>query len=486
MSHKNDRQGLTRRDFLRGTVAGSAATASVVAGLGVKWRAAEAAKPVTGKDLRYRTLGQTKIGASELGTATVKIREARQSALDILRPSQRDLEYGLGLHRESLVIDAYGFAPTAAVDGGTLKAAVEQGASEAELHDLEEDMRMTRCVADPREREEFVAAWEAAGVTCILQNAGEEGASPLRLLKRLAHFTYLTDMLQTFVFKAASPEDIVGAKSQSRRCLYFEANGIPLSQQWVSVEEELSYIRIFFQLGIRMMHLTYNRRNMLGEGCAEPANAGLSDLGRAAIAEMNRVGVIVDVAHSGWQTSLETAKASERPIVASHSACAALNPHYRCKPDAVLRALADAGGYLGICCISGFLGGTGEISAMLDHVGHVVANFGADYVAIGTDVGYESSAASEQNRLIPQRRRARPGFESLWPPSGRPEPDQKLSLAWTNWPLFTVGLVQRGYSDRDIQKILGGNVLRVAREVLRTSALRTDSSKTDAESTPPN
>ena len=69
---------------------------------------------------------------------------------------------------------------------------------------------------------------------------------------------------------------------------------------------------------------------------------------------------------------------------------------------------------------------------------------------------------------------------------GRPEPDQKLSLAWTNWPLFTVGLVQRGYSDRDIQKILGGNVLRVAREVLGTSALRTDSSKTDAASTPPN
>ena len=76
-------------------------------------------------------------------------------------------------------------------------------------------------------------------------------------------------------------------------------NGVPLPQDWVSVEEELRYIRVFFQLGVRMMHLTYNRRNVIGDGCAEPGNAGLSDFGRAVVQEMNRVGVIVDVAHSG-------------------------------------------------------------------------------------------------------------------------------------------------------------------------------------------
>ena len=85
-------------------------------------------------------------------------------------------------------------------------------------------------------------------------------------------------------------------------------------------------MRVFFQLGIRMMHVTYNRRNLLGDGCAEPANGGLSDLGRAAIAEMNRVGVIVDVAHSGWRTSLEAAKASQKPMVASHTVCDGAEP----------------------------------------------------------------------------------------------------------------------------------------------------------------
>src|SRR5690606_32071289 len=113
--------------------------------------------------------------------------------------------------------------------------------------------------------------------------------------------------------RAAHPDDIEQAHANGLHCLYLTGNGVPLPQQWTSVEEELGYIRLFFQLGIRMMHVTYNRRNMLGDGCAETANGGLSDFGRAAIAEMNRVGVIVDVAHSGWQTSLEAAQISERP-----------------------------------------------------------------------------------------------------------------------------------------------------------------------------
>ena len=75
-------------------------------------------------------------------------------------------------------------------------------------------------------------------------------------------------------------------------------------------------MKIFFQLGIRMMHLTYHRRNMIGDGCGETSNAGLSDFGRTAIAEMNRIGVIPDCAHSGWQNSLEAAKVWTRTVVA--------------------------------------------------------------------------------------------------------------------------------------------------------------------------
>jgi len=402
------------------------------------------------------------------------MQRARDVALDILKPTQAEIDHGMELHKKSIVVESYGFSPRNAVDGDAVKAAVEEGASEAEIQDMMEDMRMTRCAIDERERAEYMEAWEAAGVTCILQNAGEEGQSIWRLIRRLARFTYVTDMIPDLVSRAVTPDDIVEAKEADRHCLYMIGNGVPLPERWVSLEEELRYIRVFFQLGCRMMHLTYNRRNMIGDGCAEPANAGLSDFGRAVVREMNRVGVMVDIAHSGWQTSLEAAKLSEKPMVASHSGCAVLNAHHRCKPDEVIRAIVDTGGYIGICCIPAFLGGTGDIKAMLDHIDHVVQSFGPDHVAIGTDVAYGSSASGEENRKIPARRRRRDRWASFWQPDDAlraPEwqkEHQKLSMAWTNWPAFTIGMVQRGYSDEDIQKILGGNVLRVAQTVLDT------------------
>ena len=247
------------------------------------------------------------------------------------------------MHAESLVVESYGFSPRSVIDGDRMRQAIEAGASGLELEDLYTEMLLARVADDPTQRQEYLDAWNASGVTCVLQNAGEEGSSPLRLLKRLAYCTYLTDVLRDRVSRAVAPADIEAAKKQGRHCLYLTGNGVPLA---AGVEfqrrEELAYIRLFFQLGIRMMHLTYNRRNVLGDGCAEPADAGISDLGRAAIAEMNRVGVIVDVAHSGWRTSLEAAKASGKPIVASHSGAVEVHRHIRSKPDEVIRAIATA------------------------------------------------------------------------------------------------------------------------------------------------
>ncbi len=395
---------------------------------------------------------------------------SREAGLKALKPSARELEHGLELHAHSVVFDVYGFAPRAALDPVAIREAEDAGASEAELNDLREEMGMTRCVNDPAQLGLFKAAWEAAGVTCIFQNAGEEGQDPQRLLKRLARFTYVTDSLRSFVSKAVTPDDILAAKKEKRHCLYLTGNGVPLAQRWESTEEELGYVRLFYQLGIRMMHLTYNRRNMLGDGCAETANGGLSELGRAAIAEMNRVGVLVDVAHSGWRTSLEAAKASKLPIVASHSACDAVHHHIRCKPDEVIRAIVDGGGLVGICCISAFLGG--GITAFLDHIDYLVRTFGLDHVAIGTDTAYMAPTPKLDRPGTPTRR-TRTRFEALWPKNGLVMmPEQQLTLAWTNWPLFTVGLVQRGYKEGDIEKILGGNMLRVLRAVEKGKASR--------------
>ena len=157
-------------------------------------------------------------------------------------------------------------------------------------------------------------------------------------------------------------------------------------------------------------------------------------------------------------------------MVASHTTCTALHHHIRSKPTNVTKAIANTGGYVGICCIPAFLGGRGDISALLDHIDFVARRFGPQHVAIGTDVAYSSSNAAAEQRKIPSRGPRRQPWRALWPEGSRGyKSHAPLSLAWTNWPLFTVGLVQRGYTDVHIQQIIGGNVLRVARAVLPQS-----------------
>jgi membrane dipeptidase len=409
-----------------------------------------------------------RLRAAETWETNDVIQKHRRAGLAVLKPTPAQLDRGLKLHAESLVFDTYGFAPRCAVDGAALAKLAAENASAIEIKDARERMMMTRCVDNAAERAEFKQAWQAAGVTCIFQNAGEEGQAPLRLIKRLSNFTYVTDHMKGFLNKAVTPADIEAAKKAGQHCLYFTGNGVPLTQQWISVPDELRYLMVFKNLGMRMLHLTYNRRNMIGDGCAEPGNAGLSDFGKSAVKEMNRLGIIPDCAHSGWQTSFEAAKASTKPVVASHSCAADLHRHIRGKPDKVLKAIAETGGLLGVACIPSFLGNPGNIHAFLNHIDHVVKTTNINHVGIGTDVSYVSRNQSAEAAKAPRRPRERTAWHYFWPAGSlRPQPQARLSIAWTNWPLFTVGLVQRGYKDEEIQKIIGGNIMRVCRDTLK-------------------
>ena len=393
-----------------------------------------------------------------------KIAADRKAALDLLKPSPKDLQHGLELHAASVVLDTYGFGPSAAVDNAVLAKIMESGASEWEINDAREDMSMTRFVTDSAERKEYENAWAAAGVTCIVRNSGEEGNDPLRLMKRLARWIHATDRMRDKFPKAVTADEIVAAKRAGHQAIMLTTNGVPLVQQWLNTRDELRFIRVFAEMGVRMMHITYNRQNPLGGGCGEAVDGGLSDFGRMAVAELNRQGVLPDVSHSGLKTSFDTAKASQKPMVASHSGVAAIHPHIRCKTDEVIKAIADTGGLIGICCINGFLGRTNDIRAFLDHIDYVAKKFGVGHVGIGTDVGYSSQLKPSDTKL-PSRPPGRVRWEALWPPgsmgTGTRDPRAAASLAWTNWPAFTVGLVQRGFRDDDIQKIIGGNMLRV-------------------------
>ena len=394
------------------------------------------------------------------------IQENWKLAMDILQPSKKDLEHGLELHRNSYVFDAYGFTPSGGGKNTRLDELIRQHASRDELLYAAEEFRMNQAYKNPEMQKRLAEVWQHAGVDCIFQNSGVEGNDIENLLKRLGAFTAVTDRLNSFYERAVFPDQLAGIRERGHKALYMTTNGVPVSSKGMSTAESLLHISVFFNLGVRMMHLTYNRRNLIGDGCAETANGGLSDFGRQVIKEMNRVGVIPDVAHSGQRTSLDAALCSEKPVVASHAVAGGLSTHYRAKSDEVIRAIKKTNGYVGICAHPWFLQGDMNIKAFLDHIEYVARTFGIDHVAIGTDHG-TSLAPVETAETMPG---FRPIWEQYWTRPGDVDGtmtmDQYNSVAWTNWPLFTVGLVQRGFSDDEIRKIIGGNVLRVCRETL--------------------
>ena len=398
-------------------------------------------------------------------TGNPAIDRPREVALNLLKPTPAQIDHAWDLHFSSVVFESYGFAPRCALNAEVMNEAVKSGASAAELSDLRESMSMSRNATSERERKEFLDAFRAAGVTCIFQNAGEEGSDPMRLIKRLAHFTKATDRLKPALSKVVSADEIIALKEAGNVGLCFTGNGVPLRGAWESVRDELRYVRIFHELGIRMMHLTYNRRNPIGDGAGEPHDGGLSDFGHAAVAEMNQLGVIVDVAHSGWKTAFDAAKASSKPMVASHTTCASLYKHFRGKPDDTIKAICDTDGLVGICCISRFLGGKGDITAMMDHLDHLIKKFGSKHAAIGCDVAYTSRFEKEERaKLIKAPGGSGDRWEHLWPKDEyQTTLEAEQSIAWANWPLFTLGLIMRGHKDDDIRQILGGNMLRVLR-----------------------
>jgi len=389
-------------------------------------------------------------------------------ALDLLRPDRKTLEHGLELHRQSVVVDAFGFAPYPLTTRmiTEINALNEEGATPEQLQDRLLDMRVTESVRDEEAYAQCLEAWNASGVTGTMQTCGGEGPFD-RQIRHLSRFFLVWDRNPGLVRKATTPGDVLRAKQEGARCQYVSLNGLPGDHIQLGADAGLDMVDHCYNLGCRMMHLTYNLRNLIGDGCIEPADAGLSNWGREVIARMNRVGILVDVPHSGRRTTLDAAEASSAPIAASHTACQALYPHDRGKSDQEIKAIAATGGFVGICVLAWVLAERGTLVDLLNHIDHAVRLVGPDHVAIGTDKPAMADIPEGMNMkpLAPSKARNR-----NWLPKHKASPEANEeprtgSLRWTNWPLFTVGLVQRGYSDDDIRKIIGGNVLRVLGQV---------------------
>jgi membrane dipeptidase len=238
------------------------------------------------------------------------------------------------------------------------------------------------------------------------------------------------------------------------------------SQETRIIEEDLSRIEAVHALGVRHMLLAYNVRNLVADGCAEVADAGLSNFGRQVVREMNRVGIIVDGSHTGRRSSLEAIDISERPTIFSHSNVHSICPHIRNLHDDQIRACAARGGAIGIVGVGAFLGTVRPTADHLfRHIDYIASLVGPEHVGLGTD--YVSILPVSEHAATWTARAAE---ARTWPdpingwhdPTGTQMPfEETHCFAPEGLSTLVEIMLNHGYAASAIRGILGGNFRRV-------------------------
>jgi membrane dipeptidase len=234
---------------------------------------------------------------------------------------------------------------------------------------------------------------------------------------------------------------------------------------------ELDRIETFRRLGVRTIQLTYNNRGLYGDGCLEPANAGLSKLGRAAVAKMNKLGVAVDLSHCGQRTTAEAIEASCKPVLFTHTGCYAVHAHPRNKEDRELRAMADRGGVAGIYSMPYLVASPISPSRehVLQHLDHALKICGTDHVGIGSDGILDTYPDTPETKKAFQENidsRKKQGIAA--PEEDRPPYSPDLNRT-DRLEIIATGLSRQGYSSDVIEKVLGKNFYRALGEIWGTA-----------------
>ena len=239
------------------------------------------------------------------------------------------------------------------------------------------------------------------------------------------------------ILPVTSHREIMEAKEQAKvaALLSIEGGG-------EIIEADIAMLRVLYRLGARMMSLTWNHRNQLADGVRESrTGSGLTNLGVEAIEEMKRLGMVIDVSHLSDSSFWSLAEIADVPIIASHSNCREICDHPRNLTDDQIGALAKLGGVIGMNFAPHFLRKRGReegasVKDVADHIDHIVELVGVDHVGLGSD--YDGISSTPR------------GLEDA-----------------AKMPNVTIELVSRGYGEAEIEKILGGNHLRVFSRILR-------------------
>lgn len=299
-----------------------------------------------------------------------------------------------------------------------------------------------------------------SGITAVNLTIG--GANPEAVFRDLARWEDDLRRHPDALTNIRDAADLRRAKAERKFGLIYGF------QDTVAIGDDLSRVALYHAFGVRIIQLTYNVHNLVGDGCLVPVDNGLTPFGHELVAELNARRIIVDTGHTGIRTTEDAIAASQAPIAISHSGCRAIANRPRSKPDETLRKLADRGGVIGIYLMPFLTMGAAPTSDdVIRHIEHAVNVAGEDHVGIGSDLSVTPHVVDEAYMRV--HRTFVEGRLKAGIAAPGEDPDIPMFVADLNSPrrmeLIADKLAARGHSSARIEKIVGANFLRLCQEV---------------------
>ncbi|MFX0196569.1 MAG: dipeptidase [Candidatus Hodarchaeota archaeon] len=260
-------------------------------------------------------------------------------------------------------------------------------------------------------------------------------------------------------------DDIKKAKKQEKVAIIFGCQDLSM------IDKDIKLLMGCYRLGFRIMGLAYQYRNSIADGCGERTNAGLSKSGIKAVEEMNKLGIVIDLSHVGIASTMDAMEITKDPVIFSHSCVSSLKPHMRNLNDEQIKFLAEKRGVVGIAAMSEFLVQSTDPSKIpfttiedyMDHIDYIVKLVGVNHVGVGLDIGERFTLEDWHYIVFDKYPELHPILSEQDIKKQVTQPQGLKSV--TDCLNITRGLVTRGYSNQEIEKILGGNFLRVFKKV---------------------
>jgi len=316
-----------------------------------------------------------------------------------------------------------------------------------------------------------IAMLRRGGVDCVGMTLSAEEHDQRAAMDQITFWNRNIRRHSTDLVKVSCAEDIRQAKADGRIGVYY------LFQNAKPFGDDPGNVELFRDMGVVSSAVTYNKRNFLGDGCAEPENAGISTTGREMIAEMNRVGMLVDLSHGGKRTQLTAAEASTAPPYFSHNNCYSVFPNRRNATDETMAVVAAKGGMMSTMPLEINDDDEPTVARMIDHLMHTLEVFGPTGVGVCTDFPkgrqsvYETAYIDDEGYLNIQydgtlyvKRMKWEGPGCLQKPPWYPYAEGIKS--YEGFPNLTRELVLRGVDDATIMGALGGNFIELMSRVV--------------------